>query len=161
MTERGVSNDDLETWENISRGRHVIKKFSVRGDLMDEMIGGQRKFHLTTRERQLNMERAATSALDPFSNGMFTPVHLLDSTEDAEQIASNPNLIGETEMVELVKGHVKTLTKRIGDVTNPIVLQRLLQVATESDVSVGKVAAIEARIEEMSPSQVVEVESPL
>lgn len=160
MSEVGTNLDDLETWENISRSRHVVKKFSSKGDLIEEMISGNRKFHITTRERHINMERAAESKLDPFSNGMFAPVKLLDTTDDAEQIASNPNLIGESEMVDLVKGRVDTLRKRLGEVENPIVLNRLLEVALEQDVQASKLEAVKVRIAEVSPSTFVSVDTP-
>lgn len=150
--------DELETWQNIGRARYVLKKFSSRGDLVGEIISGGRKFHVTTRERQINSEMTANSSLDPFANGMFAPVKLLDSTDDLEQIAANPNLIGEDEMVDLVKGRVDGLRKRVGEISNTIVLERMLEVATEQDATVGKVDAIKGRIDELSPETHIEIQ---
>lgn len=159
MPELGTNLDDLETWQNIGRARYVLKKFSAKGDLVGEIIAGGRKFHVTTRERHINSEMTANSSLDPFSNGMFAPVKLLDSTDDLEQIASNPNLIGEDEMADLVKGKIDVLRKRLPEISNTIVLDRLLEVAKAQDATVGKVDAIEKRIEELSPAAFVEVET--
>lgn len=151
--------DNYETWQNLTQSRHVLKRFSARGDLMDEMIAGNKNFHITTRERHINEERAADADLDPFTNGTFAPVHLIDSTDDAEEIAANPALITETEMVSLVKANVKTLEKRLGEVRNPVVLERLLQVANETDATVGRVKIIKDRLQEVAPSLFTEIES--
>lgn len=151
--------DDVETWENVTAARHSLKRFSSKGDLMDELVGSNKTFHITTRERHLNQERAANDELDPFSNGMFSPVRLLDSTDDAEEIASNPNLMGESEMKDLIKGNVKTLEKRIKDVRNPVVIERLLAVANENDSTIGRIEVIKARLNELSPSLYTEIEA--
>lgn len=157
MPEYGTDLPNLETWENVTAARFVIKKFGAKGDLMDEMIGGKKRFHLTTQERHINMELAANDELDPFSNGNLTPVRLLETTDDAEQIASNPNLMSEDEMGSLLKGNVNTLKKRVAEVRNPALLERLKELAVESDVTIGKVNAINGRLQEVSPSLYTEV----
>lgn len=149
---------DLETWENITDSRYVLKKINARGELASEMIGSRRTFHLTTQERHINSEMTASERLDPFRNGMFAPVRLLDGTEDADEIASNPNLMGEEEMAKLASGKVDALRKRIGEVDNPIVLKRLLEVAETEDSRVTTLKAIRERIEEVAPTNVVEIE---
>lgn len=151
--------DDYETWTNLTQSRHAIKRFSARGDLMDELIAGNKNFHVTTRERHINEERAADADLDPFSNGTFSPVHLIDTTDDADEIASNPALITETEMASLVKANVKVLEKRVKEVRNPVVLERLLEVANQSDATVGRVAVIKDRLNEVAPSLFTEIAS--
>lgn len=151
--------DDVETWENVTAARHSLKRFSSKGDLMDELVGSNKTFHITTRERHLNQERAANDELDPFMNGMFAPVRLLDSTEDAAEIAANPNLMGESEMLDLVKGNVKSLEKRIKDVRNPVVIERLLNVAETNDSTIGRIQVIKSRLSELSPSLYTEIEA--
>lgn len=157
MPEYGTTLPDLETWENVTAARYVIKKFGAKGDLMDEMIAGKKRFHLTTQERHINMEMAANDELDPFSNGSLAPVRLLETTDDAEQIASNPNLMSEDEMVTLLKGNANTLKKRVGEVRNPALLERLQELAVEQDCTIGKVNAINGRLQEVSPSLYTEV----
>jgi hypothetical protein len=151
---------DLETWENITDSRYVLRKFNARGDLADELIAGRKTFHLTTQERHINSEMVAASEQDPFKNGMFSPVRLLDGTEDADEIASNPNLISESEMAELVNGKVDPLRKRIGEINNAVVLRRFLEVAEASDSRVTTLKAIKERIDEVDPSKVVEIDHP-
>lgn len=153
--------EDLETWENVTASRFIIKKFGAKGDLIDEMIGAKRKFHVTTQERQINMEIAANDELDPFSNGCMAPVRLLDTTDDAEQIASNPNLLSESEMATLLKGNVKNLQERVAAINNPALLERLQEMAVTGDVTIGKANAIKSRLKEVAPSLYNEVTSSI
>jgi hypothetical protein len=152
-------SEDFESWENQTDGRHIIKKFGAKGDLIDDMINARRKFHLTTQERHINQERAADDTLDPFANGIFAPVRLLETAEDFAQISSNPNVMGEDEMKKLVKGNIAALEARLAEVRNPVVLQRLLEVADSEDITVKKLGAIQGRLQEVSPSLYVEVQS--
>lgn len=149
---------NLETWTNISQSRHAIKRMGAHGVLKTEVIRGQSKFHISEEDRRLNMEMAANPRLDPFSNGQFTPVRLLDGTEDAQEIASNPNLISEDEMAKLIKGNVKTLEARLKEIENPVVIDRLLAIAEESDTTVGRLKAIKTRQTELRPDAAKPVE---
>lgn len=149
---------DLETWTNISQSRHAIKRAGAHGTLKTELIAGKKKFHITPEDRHLNMEMAAAPGQCPFQNGQFSPVRLLDGTEDASEIASNPNLISEDEMAKLIKGNVKTLEARLKDIENSIVIGKFLELAEEADTTVGRINAIKARLEELRPQAARPVE---
>lgn len=142
---------DLETWQNIGRGRVVIRRDTLHGR-KDEIVSGGKTFHIAEEDRRRNSELAASVDLDPFKNGVLVPVRLLDGTEDAAEIAENPNLMGETEMVALLKGNFKTLEKRVGEIRNPVVLERMLELARTEDATVGKLEAVKARLAEVAPS---------
>ena len=143
----------LETWENIAKSSHILKKYTSRGngDMADEMIHGNKTFHVTTQERKINQEMAASPQDDPFANGRFSPVRLVDTADDLAEIAANPNLMGESDMVALVKGSLKALKERLAQVENQVVVERLLEVAASQDVTMGKDAAIRERLAELSP----------
>lgn len=101
----------------------------------------------------MNQDLAARADMDVFSNGQLQPVRILDSVEDAREIAENPNLMSEAEMRALFKASVKTpeFAERIGTVTNQAALERLLDIAEEEDATISKVSAIRSRIRESSP----------
>lgn len=151
-------SSELEAWENVSRSRFSLRRIDSRGDIRTELIGGKKVFHLTPEERYLNSERAASEKLDPFKNGRFAPVRLLETTEDAEEIASNPNLVGEEELVELVKGKVEPLRARLQEIEQPLVIERMREIAEREDARMTSVKAIEARLLELQPETHVEVE---
>lgn len=152
-----MSASEFESWKNSTPGRVVLKKYTQRGDLGDEMIAGGKVFHISPKERRINQEMAATPELDMFQNGFLTPVRLIETEEDAKEIASNPNLMSETEMADLFKGHWKTFESRVSEVSNLNTLNRLLEVASTVDAKVRQVEVIRARIEEISPEDHVEI----
>lgn len=147
----------METWTNTTAGRVFIRKIDARGTLAGELLGSGRSIHLSPQERRINQEMAATKELDVFSNGTLQPVRLLDGDEDYAEIASNPNHISESDIRSLVKGHHKTLDKRLRDIQNPSALQRMLALAHEEDATVGTIEKIRARMQEIAPSLYEEV----
>lgn len=148
---------ELETWQNVGRGRAVLKQFNQRGELHDVMITGGKVFHLTPKERRINEEIAANEDLNMFRNGMLAPVKLIETEEDAKELAENPNVMGETEMRSLFKAHHKTFEKRVGEIKNPVVLGRLRDLASEENATLKQVELIDARINEVHPKGYIEV----
>lgn len=147
----GVDAQDLETWQNAGHSRVIIKKFAHSGELVDHIIKGQSKLTLTSHERRLNQEMAADSNWDPFNNGTFIPVRLIETAEDLDQIKSNPNLMSEEDMRDLLGKHHKQVAARLRDIQSQQVLNRLAEIAEEEDVTVGKMNAIRARLDEFRP----------
>lgn len=154
-----MSDDKYETWKNATLGRVVLKKYNQKGELSDEMVAGHKVFHITPQERRINTEMAATAELDMFSNGQLTPVRLIDSEEDAKELASNPNLMSEDEMRDLFKAHWKTFEARVSEISNLPALNRMLELASnnEVDAKVRQLDAIKARIEDVNPTTHVEI----
>lgn len=148
-----------ETWKNTSKGRVVVWKQDSRGDYKDVLVASDQKFVLSREDRIFNMDQAANKELDNFSNGTLAPVRLLDSTDDAKEFAANPNLISESDVRALFKGHWKTFEAKVNAMTNATTLNRLLAVAEEEDASMRQVKVIKARLEEIDPSSYVEVTS--
>lgn len=152
---------ELETWENGTRGRIGVLKFDRRGELRNELVRPKARVHLTPDERKINQERAAEDRLDVFQNGHLIPVRLLDGTEDAKEIASNPNLMAESDLRELFKRQWKAFGSKVNEITNPMTLNRLLALAEDDDVNatVKQVSIIKARISEVSgEDETVELE---
>lgn len=147
---------NVETWQNATLGTVVIWRFDHRGALQDEVIRGGMKFQLSPEERMHNMEQSASAEQDNFKNGTLVPVKLIDGTEDAQEIASNPNLIGESDMKELFKAHWKTFTVTVEKINSLGTLQRMLEMSVEADATVRQSDVLKARIKELGP-EVVEV----
>ena len=143
---------DLETWKNSTRGRIGVLKFDRRGELRNELVRPDMAVHLTPDERQINQEKAASAELDIFSNGHLTPVRLLEGTEDTQEIASNPNLMGESDLRGLFKAHWKTFDTKVKEITNTITLNRLLALSEDDSVNatVKQVATIRKQIESLT-----------
>ncbi len=148
---------EKEIWQNSTAGTRFVVKLDHKGDFKHEGVRSGQKVVLSTEERQINMERAASPKLDPFTNGSFTPVKLADGTEDAHEIASNPNLKSEAELRALFKLQWQKFDKEISSISNPHALERLREIAEEEDATVRQMRAIEDRVSEVNPSKFVEV----
>lgn len=152
---------EMETWTNQTASRVWVKKFGADGRLRDEIVAGDRPVHLTRQERQINQEMAANEELDIFKNGTMqatdATMKLLDGTEDAKEIAENPNHLSDSDIKSLVKSHHKTLEGRLKEIRNPVALQRLLEAARTEDASISTVERIRARLAEVAPSLYEEV----
>jgi hypothetical protein len=152
--------NDMESWRNATLGTHFISRLDHRGEMVRvEQIGPGRTFHLTPEERRINSERTASEDLDVFRNGFFEPVRLLDDSEEARELASNPNVMSESDMRALVKVHPKTFDARLQAITNGMTLERLAAIALDEDVTVKRMRMIQGRLAEVSPSLAVTVQS--
>lgn len=143
--------DDLEVWENRAAGLIYVKKYSELGRLVDVCVAGGRKVQLTPKERRINQEMCASDDLDVFQNGMLAPVRLIDSEADTGVLQNNSNAMSETAMKALFKSQIKTFTTKVNEISNPIALQRLLEVASEVDATMRQVGVIRERLIAMSP----------
>lgn len=148
---------DKEAWENRSDSRHAVLKTNRFGEPESELVGGRKIFYISPQDRVINMESAASAKQDPFRNGQFAPVRLLEDTEDASEIASNPNLIGESEMAKLIKGSQAKLEERLAEIDNHVVVTRMLELAKDQDATVKKVDAIATRADELKPTKTIKV----
>lgn len=149
---------DQETWQNVTEGTVVLKRVDHRGEMTkEEVISGGRTFQITSTERRLNQDNAADAGLDVFRNGILHPLRLMDDTEEAKEMAANPNHMSESEMKDMCRAHPKTFEKRLNEIANTTTLQRLLTMAHTEDASIKRVEAIEQRLAVMDPNAVVEV----
>jgi len=145
-----------ELWESAIDGKQSIQRLGRTGDIVHEMVVGHRQFHITPEERRMNSELAATDAQDPFANGFFVPVRLIETAElaeDVDKIRSNPNHYNDGELkgfLENRRSH-KALEEALAGITNIITLRRFVEVAREEDATLKQVDKIQARINEIQP----------
>lgn len=154
---------EVETWMNAAPGMVVVKRLDHRGDFTkDEVVYSGKSLHITPQERRMNQEMAASADQDVFQNGFMTPLRLVGSAEEEREIAANPNLMSESDMRGLFKGHWKSFDAKLATITNTVALQRMLAMAEdpEIDASVRQVQRIKDRLGEVSPTgnRVIEVE---
>lgn len=140
-----------ESWKYLGAGRISLLKYNQKGELAGELIPGGKVFQISPQERRINQEMAAGEDLDFFRNGQLAPVRLLD-TDDAAELASNPNVMSETDMRSLFKTNWKNFDSRIQEVSNTSTLERLVQIAKEVDATVRQLEIIESRLDELKPS---------
>ena len=143
-----MATPELETWKNDTAARIWVKKVDRHGELEDVQVPPGKVLHLTPDERRINHEIAVEEKFDMFKNGSLTPVRLIEGTEDAAEIASNPNLMSETDMRDLFKQNWRTFDAKVQEITNPIALDRLREIASEEDATVRQMEVITNRLAE-------------
>jgi hypothetical protein len=151
-TDLDVARKGQEAWRNHTAGTVFVRRLDHRGDFnRHEEVGSGRVCHISPEERRMNSEMAASEELDMFRNGTLQPLRLLDTSDEARELASNPNVMSEADMRALVKGHHKTFESRLGSIRSLSALQRLRAIAHDEDAPVKRVEAIEARIRQVQP----------
>lgn len=155
--------DDKETWKNAGAGEIWIKVTDpVTRRVKHQPVRAGNKVLISTRDRQINQDDAASPDKDFFTNGTLTPVRLIDTAEDYQEIASNPNLLSEDDMQEILKMRsIAKFRERLGEITNTIALNRMQEMAESEEVNVtlAHSKALKARIQELRGDvpEVVEV----
>lgn len=146
-----------ETWQNSTAGRVVIEKFSETGALIAVMIAGNKRFTLSAQERRVNQEKAASAEQDVFQNGILQPVTLDEGEPDAAKLLSNPNVLNADAQRALFEMSADEFADRLAKITHVAVLNRLLEVAVELDVSMSRYRMVEARLDAVAPLLATEI----
>lgn len=144
-----LTGQDVEVWKNAAPGSTGILKVDPYGNVRGERIAPGTTTTVTPYERRVNHDRSVSEELDPFLNGRLTPVRLLDDDEDTPVLKANPNTWSETEIKNALKLPAKELKSALEDISNPIVLERMEEVAQSADATVSQIKAIEDRKEEV------------
>ena len=145
---------EFEAWKNVTQGTVVLKRLDRMGNLVDEVVSGGKVVHITPQERMFNMEQAADPDLDFFKNGILTPMRIIETAEDFEEIKNNPNHMSEGDMQELFKTKgLKAFQDKIETVNNPITLNRMIEIAKSEEVNatMRQMQILTARLEEVTP----------
>lgn len=148
-----TSVNEFETWKSTIDGQIWVTQFDRRGDTIDTCITGGRELKILPEERKFNQERVADERNDPFMNGLLVPVKLVESAEDFEDLAGNPNHLTEKDMAVLLDDptDLDGLVAGISKVKNPTTLLRLINIAEGRDATTLKqMAALQARLQTVS-----------
>lgn len=152
-----AGDPNMESWKSAVKGQIIVRQFDVQGKLRGVTIPPGRTFHISSQERRINQELAANEELDVFQNGMLQPVRLIEDTAEAQEIASNPNFLSDSDLTALVKSHANRVASKVSEIKNPVVLHRLLEAAVANDATVSVVQKIKDRIAEVAPNVADEI----
>lgn len=146
-----------EIWKNSTRSKIFIARNGPNGTIRHEMVGPGRNFTITADERRMNQNVAANESLDVFVNGWFQPIQLPEDA--ASEISENPNHIPDDKLPGFFKLHYRTFTKRLEQISNTTVLQRLLEIGPDHDATVRQMEEVTKRLNELNPILTAPVDS--
>lgn len=144
--------EEPERWKNRTVGTAFVLKYDRYHNIGSEIVGPGREVTLSKEEREINQERAASSDLDIFANGIMIPMKIIDP-DDQKAFAENPHLLSDSELPELLKLSRKAFEVRLKAMTNLYPLLRLKEMTQQEDtkVTVGVVQALDERIKQLTP----------
>lgn len=122
----------IETWMNVGPSLLHITKIGEYGKRESELIYGNRVFAITPQERRLNQSQCFNSLDDPFTNGTFKPLRLLEDEPDTETLRANPNVLDDGAIAGLFKLTGEPFGQQLMAITNPTAVDRLIEVAKQS-----------------------------
>lgn len=155
-----TATGSFERWRSASQTRHVIRRITGDG-LKDQIIKGDTEFMVSPEERVLNQSECRPE-YDPFTNGSFEPVLLVEGVEDLHRFTGSANVITQTEIDELIGGlHWKTAAKRLAELDSPVALRRVLTAALDGDAGQKRIDQIRARLAEVAPHETQPSSAPV
>jgi hypothetical protein len=150
-----VSKNEVEIWKNATQGVVVLAKVDpMTGRQTWESVNGGREFGITIDERRYNQGRVYDASVDVFTNGTLKPVKLIDTAEDAKELASNPNHMSEDDMRKLATGPRKALDAQLEKISSISTLNTLKDLALEQDAPNSVLASISERIDGLTPARI-------
>lgn len=146
-----------ETWENVSRGVVGYLESDPKGPPRGKLVRGGARFTISTEDRIMNQDLAMNDG-GVFQNGRLQPVRLIDTAEDYEEIAANPNFMSESDITDLLKRPIKEVRARLDEVTSVTTVNLIAEIA-RADENIKKIVvdAVESRLDAFTPENVVEV----
>lgn len=144
-----------EIWENRTKSTFWVEKSNVKGDLELIRVHPGGKIDITSEDRRLNEEKAVSRDGNWFANGALSPAFLVEDAEDYAEVRSNPNVLSEAEIKDLLKLTAPKLKEALAEIDSPLVLQTLVDIieAGDVDVSHAKAKAVKVRHDELNPQR--------
>lgn len=145
--------EKLESWQNVAKGRAFLKKFGDRpGKMGTELINGGQVFNILPAERRLNQRAVANPKDDPFTNGHFVGIHLIEDEKDTAALKAASQGLTEDELKAIFKLSGAKFSARLEQITERVTLQRLREVGVILDAATSKVTAVAERLAELHPN---------
>jgi hypothetical protein len=125
----------IETWRNIGESMVHITRIGEYGKQETELVYGGRSFSITPQERRLNQNKCFNPERDdPFTNGTFSPVTLLDDEPDTPKLRANPNVLDDAGVEAIFQLTGDAFSQRLLEITNLTAVDRLIAAAKNPDV---------------------------
>lgn len=137
---------------NASKGKAAVLKYDRYNNLIQELVSSGKNIQITREEREINQERAASSVLDLFANGIMVPIRLVDP-EDEKEFAENPNLMTDDDLRVMFAMQWREFDAKLVTISNAYTLNRLLDISKDETVkaSVRQATQIENRLKSITP----------
>ncbi len=139
---------DLEQWQSNIRGRIGIIRVDSEGRQRTQLVLGGARFSLSPQERQIT-EQNAVEGRNPFMNGQFSPVQLVESAEDYDRV-NNSGALSDSDIDEMLSiANHQTFLKALKEIDSPYTIQRMMERAVEKNSSEPRLQAVRDHLAEL------------
>jgi hypothetical protein len=134
----------VETWLNTSPSLVHLIKIGEYGKRETELVYGGRAVSLTPQERRINQSSCYDAKNDPFTNGTFKPLALIEDEPDTERLRNNPNVLDDDGVAELFTLTGEAFSQQLIAITNLTAVDRLIETAKQpaTGASVGQLETL-------------------
>lgn len=145
-----MATASVEIWKNTAPGMRWMTTINALGNDTSKVVRGLQTFNLTTLERQMNQEKAASRKQDLFRNGCFVLVKAGKDTNLSE-IESTDSLtdIELTQMAHEIQAGNTTVQDVMAPIASPQTMARLRETLVLEGASVSDVQTAKERIAEL------------
>lgn len=156
-TEQVNAMTNIETWETTTDSQVAVNRYDKRGGEKATVVGGRTgsRVQVTTAEREeLNEERSATEALDPFRNGFLRPVRSVptDVKDRFEKETKRSGGLSVEEIVAALESKKGNAFVAWVNALNEATLRQVAKLAPEADAVASQITAIETALEKFRVS---------
>jgi hypothetical protein len=122
-------DQQVETWSNAGQSMVYITRIGEYGRRESELIYGGKVFAISPQERRINQSMCHDPVNDPFTNGTFKPIALLEDEPDSVALRANPNVLDDDRIDELFALSGDDFKQRVVEITNVNAVDRLIDLA--------------------------------
>jgi len=148
---------ELEVWQNTSSGAKWYVCYDRQGRETTKVVKGGRTFTISSFERQINQDLAASPEMDLFRNGTFVLKKESAETDRAE--IESPDALTDAEIEEMVRevmhGSVD-IADVIADISSLVTMNRIYEALVVEDASASTIEKVKTKIAELDPSRPIE-----
>lgn len=150
-----VEQKPREIWQNCNKGDVYVSQVGYDGRVSSTRVLPGARIDITYDDRRMNQDIAYSREADLFTNGTLSRIQLFDGADDFAELSSNPNVMGESEIKDLFTLTATNFKKKLQEIDNVRVLERLAEFAQDTSVnaSVAQVKAINARLDQVAPTR--------
>jgi len=156
--------EPLEEWVSRTQSTIGIMRTNDRGEENPATIKGAGTIRITPADRELNQNRCVRAPLDPFTNGMLAPAHLVEGVSESfgRLPSEQDQTVDDAELAAVLVSAPKRAKAQIAKIEVPSILQRLRFLAMEDadDVAPAVLSAISDRLAELSGAGTKTVTDP-
>lgn len=142
-----MAEEQLENWESKVRGKIEIFRLAPDGSRRPELVYGGREFWILPSDRKANESRIPRRENNPFRNGSLRLKNAdANVADDTDALRETSAVLDDKDLTDMLKLGAAQLAKRLAEINDLPVLERIKALADESDLNPTRMKAVDERL---------------